>query len=206
MSGGMKHFFQRRGVMLLACLSAGACAAGSPESWFGWDDPAPGDASVPDASREESGPPREEPDSGAAPEASALVDGSCQARCASTSAQGGCYCDPACAVHQDCCGDYASACTTPDGAPPPPVSCTGRCGAAAPPAGCACDPGCKSSGTCCADFASACPPPDAGSPHVGSCVAQCGVKGPSGQCHCDPSCVTYADCCADYAAVCGDGG
>ena len=203
----MKHFFQGGIAAIVACLSAGACAAGSPQSWFNFEDAGsgPADAWTLDA-QEESDARRDAPDDASPAEASYAPDGSCHGRCASTSAQGGCHCDPACAVHQDCCSDYAAACSAPDAAPALPLSCAGQCSDASPSAGCACDPGCVARGTCCVDFASACPAPDAGSPHAGSCIALCGVKGPSGQCHCDPSCVTYADCCADYAAVCGDGG
>jgi hypothetical protein len=206
----MKHFFQGGCMAIAACLSAGACAAGSPTSWFTFEDAGPGlmDAWAPDG-REESDARHDAPDGAPPAEDSDAPDApgaSCRGRCASPSSPAGCQCDPACAVHQDCCSDYASACGVADAAPQPALSCAGQCRDAANSAGCACDPGCVARGTCCADFASACPAPDAGSPHAGSCIALCGVKGPSGQCHCDPSCVTYADCCADYTAVCGDGG
>ena len=43
----------------------------------------------------------------------AVVAGTCKDRCYSGSGQGGCYCDSACTLYNDCCSDFDSLCLHP---------------------------------------------------------------------------------------------
>ncbi len=200
-------------LLVAACVSVCGCAAGDSTPGFFIDDPGgSGEAGARDASSsggggggaDATGPTPAAEDAAPSPDGRATA--SCVGRCASTSGSGGCFCDPGCGVHNDCCGDYASVCSAADAGPPPVTTCASRCGAPASSTACACDTSCKANGNCCGDYASTCGAPDAGTPHAGSCLAQCGVRGPAGQCHCDSACQTYGDCCTDYTTLCGDGG
>ena len=92
---------------------------------------------------------------------------SCASKCGSKLPQpiehGVCYCDADCAVHMDCCLDYADHCK-----PNAPILCKGSCGDLTPrpiPQGgyCWCFDGCNgwftdnnSAGSCCSDYPQEC--------------------------------------------------
>lgn len=92
---------------------------------------------------------------------------SCSGLCGSTKPlpvdHGVCYCDSSCAVHMDCCLDYADHCK-----PRAPILCKGQCGNLVPkpiPQGgyCWCFDGCNgwftdnnSDGSCCSDYPQQC--------------------------------------------------
>lgn len=109
----------------------------------------------------------------------AVVDGSCENRCASSDpvdagAGNSCYCDAGCVEYGDCCSDRPMHCGDggdngngddngndgDQGAP----SCSGRCGSA---------------------------------------EAQSGAD--NVECYCDELCTDNKDCCSDHAATCGGG-
>ncbi|XP_029105992.1 proteoglycan 4a [Scleropages formosus] len=75
----------------------------------------------------------------------------CKGRCGEPFSRGRiCHCDRDCLLHNECCKDYESACTTGD-------SCVGRCGEPFKRGRlCNCDPSCALYDQCCPDYRTQC--------------------------------------------------
>ncbi|XP_046905450.1 proteoglycan 4b isoform X2 [Hypomesus transpacificus] len=86
---------------------------------------------------------------------SSVAQSSCSGRCGEEYYRGFmCHCDYECIVHDECCKDYISQCTTKD-------SCKGRCGEVFKRGrGCSCDADCQQFNQCCPDFKDNCDPED----------------------------------------------
>ncbi|XP_067086457.1 proteoglycan 4b [Osmerus mordax] len=84
---------------------------------------------------------------------SSVAQSSCSGRCGEEYYRGFlCHCDYECVVHDECCKDYISQCTTKD-------SCKGRCGEPFKRGrGCTCDADCQQYNQCCPDFKNNCDP------------------------------------------------
>ena len=112
-------------------------------------------------------------------------ESSCINRCEDYDPQATCQCDESCLDNDDCCEDYASACSG--------GSCEAQCGETfSSPQSCQCDDECVTNGNCCDDYEAACL----------SCAGQCGMFDENSPCQCDVSCADEGDCCPDIETAC----
>ncbi len=116
----------------------------------------------------------------------------CEGACGGQ-ADAGCWCDEACFVAGDCCGDVCDFCGTDYPADCCVPDCTDKeCG----------DDGCGGSCGTCADGETCNASGLCEVLPMSSCAGNCGVYEIGADCQCDSACFDFGDCCGDICGFC----